>query len=282
MKPTMSAPRVLAFVVGFASLMRPMTTQAKQDAAAWCEGQWRVESARAAQESPGDLAPLLRRWEAFADRCRGTVAYEARLAMLRAMLGQTGEARALLKSLDATSSPYRYLVEFATVLCDYFALMNGSPTPEEARHVERELRAFVGRHPDFADGHAVLGALQGAIGMHEEAIRSLQLGLRSSMDVSGVYRNLAESYVALERYEDAFRAAENAYRLNKRVTSDRYFMYALATAEAGIGKIESAHEALNLIAAKQPEVRDDPRFQRAVEFVARRAQAQPRPASPEK
>lgn len=272
MHPATTTLRALAIFAGITSLMRPMTTEARQDPAAWCEVQWRIESARAREEHPSDMTPLLRRWEGLADKCRGTVAYEARLAMARLLIGQVGEARVLLKSVNAAGSPYEYLVEFATVLCDSYALMNGSPTEEEARRVEKEMRAFVWRHPDFAEGHAVLGALQGGLGMHAEAIRSLELGLRSSMDVSGVYRNLTVSYVALERYQDAFRAAENAHRLDKRVTSDRYFMYGLATAEAGIGKIESARDALGLIAAKQPEVRNDPGFQRALEFVQRQAE----------
>jgi tetratricopeptide (TPR) repeat protein len=245
-------------------------TQAVDSVADWCERQWAIESASAGERGPRDLTELLMRWKGHGLKCSGTVAYEARLAMAYAMSGDPAAAQRELKSVAGIQSDYGHLVEFGAVVVDYFSVANGAPTRDGVRRLEGELRAFTEKYPRFADGQAMLGGIETTLGKHAEAIKALELGLHSSMDTSGAYRNLAISYAAVGRYEDAIHAADAAYRLDKGLTSDPYFVYAVAIADAGVGKLEDAELALRVIAAKKPEVRRDPEFKKALDFVLAR------------
>ncbi len=267
----MNALRAAKTVTALSIAVVAMTTEARKSDAAWCERQWSIESANIARETPPDYSALLRRWQGHAPRCAGTVAYEARLAVIYLSLNQPDKAREILKPLAGSRSEYRHLVDFAALLVDYFAALNGPTTTKaDIGRLEGSFRGFTSRYPQFADGQGMLGGLQTLSGKHAEAIKSLELGLHSSMDVWSVYRNLTISYTAVGRYADAIRAGDDAYRLNRGVTSDQYFAYALAKADAGVGKLQDAETVLRVIAAKKPEVRRDPEFKEAVEFVMAR------------
>jgi tetratricopeptide (TPR) repeat protein len=135
------------------------------------------------------------------------------------------------------------------------------------RRLERGFQRLIEKFPDFADAHGMLGGIQSMLGKHAEAIPSLERGLRSSMNTAGVYRHLTVSLAALGRYEDALRAADEGVNRNRALTSDPYFMIALATADTGLGKLEESEMALKVILAKKPDVRGDPEFKKAVAFL---------------
>jgi tetratricopeptide (TPR) repeat protein len=112
------------------------------------------------------------------------------------------------------------------------------------------------------------------LGRHADAVASLSRALKSSMDLSGVFRNLTISWSALGRYEDAMRAADEAVDLAPDLFTDPSFVYAAARAFAAGGKVDAAVSVLNVIATKRPELRNAPEFWEAAKFVkARKAAA---------
>lgn len=262
--------RTRMVVVATAALMVTVNAEAKNSTAEWCEKQWAIESGKTAADGPRDYGRLLRRWQEHGPKCVGTVVYEARLATAYLFHGQADKAKEVLSSLGGRRSEYDYLVAFAGLQVSYFAAWNGDTANADVPDLEKRFLDFVRKYPQVPDGHAMLGGIQTVLGKCSDAIKSLELGMKSQMDVSGVLRNLTICYVAKERYSDAMRAADEAYRLNKEVTSDQYFIYAIAKADAALGDLKAAETALRLIAAKKPEVRRDPEFKLAVDFVTSR------------
>jgi tetratricopeptide (TPR) repeat protein len=245
-----------------------MTTQAG-DRGEWCEEQWRFESAKAAGSS--SYGALLAAWQGYAAKCSGTVAYEARLATAYLLAGQVDQAREVLRPLQGAPSRYGHLVELAAIACDQAELARSGATEEDVRRLEARLRRLVEKHPDFADAHGMLGGMQSMLGEHAAAVVSLERGLKSPMNPAGIYRHLTISLAELGRYADSMHAADEAVRHDRALTSDPYFMFAVARANAGLGQLEEAETTLELIAAKKPDVRGDPEFARAVQFVRAKA-----------
>ncbi len=251
----------------FVFLFSTMTINAKTQSADWCERQWSIESSSVADLPHPDYELFLKRWLNYADRCSGTVIYESRLVTIYILLNMTDKAREILKPYANSTSAYKSIVEFSLLQADATDVINSKLDLDSVQKLEERYLQFVKKYPDFPDGFAVLGGLQTTLEKHVEAIKVLEVGLRSSMDISGVYRNLTISYTEVGRYNEAMHAADQAYGLKKSLTSDPYFMYAAAKASAGVGNLHTAEVTLRLIAAKKPEVIQDPEFKKAVDFV---------------
>lgn len=270
--------RMRSALILIALTASPMTTQAKDDIVEWCEQQWRTESATA--RSPHELADLLERWQSYAPKCAGTVAYEMRLAMTQMFLGDIPRARRTIAAVRNVRSPYAYLVDFGFMMCDYWEFIHRDlpPAEKEANGLEQKFQRVVDAHPEFAEGWAVLGSVQTIREKHAQAVESLNRALHSPGNVTGIYRNLTISYAALARYKDALGAADEAYKRDKNVTSDPYYMCALATANAATGSLEDAEIGLRLILTETPEFGSNPAFRKAAEFLQVRLDADKRSA----
>jgi TPR repeat protein len=245
----------------------------------WCEAQWRTESVSIDRVDTDDqgarkFSDLLERWKSYEKDCSGTIVFECRLASAYILANQYDKARQLLKSVEQKRSKYHYLVEFILLQIDYFSVYREiNVSKDYVISVKEKFLDFVRKYPNFPDAYGQLGGLQSLLNEHEAAIKSLEFARNSSMSLLGVYRNLAISYEAVGRHEDAHQAADKAYQLNKSVTSDQYFVYAVAKADAGLGDFESAELVLRVIAAKKPEVRRNPDFKDTVDFVLARKNA---------
>lgn len=246
----------------------------------WCEQQWRVDSADFDIRSK-DLSALTARYSRHETACKGTVVYEARLAGAYAMNHQFERAREILRPVDRPGGPWQHLVDFARLQIDFFAVVDAETvTRAQAVELRNKFEAFVRKYPDFRDAYSQLGALQAELGDHSSAVKSLEFASRSPMNMSGAFNLLTISYTAVGRYDDALQAADKAYDMDKAVTSDPRFMYALAKANAAVGQLEAARRTLQVIAAKKPEVRTDPEFREAVLFVVARSKSAPGPDQP--
>lgn len=267
--------RFEVFAAFGAACMVATMSGASESRGAVCEQLWKEESARAYHARPRpDYGQLLARWLSHREQCAGTVAYEARLAIAYVAAGKPGEARRVLASLRGARSEYAYLVDLASLQMDYLGLAEGPVSRGRLEAVEKQFREYVRAHPSVPEGYAQLGSLQTMLGKHAEAIASLSAALKSSMDLSGAYRNLTISYSALGRYEEAMRAADEAVDLGPDMFVDSEFIYAAARANASVGKIDAAVTALNVLATKRPELQKAPEFWDAVNFVkAKRAAA---------
>lgn len=243
------------------------SVHAEKRSAEWCEQQWVNESIVASKKEPPDYAGLLKRWQQYGQKCAGTVAYEARLAFAYLFLDQTHKAEEILAPLKNQSSSYSNLVDLALIQVDAFRLYEKQIYEKDLRGLEAKYKGFVKKYPDTLEGYGMLGGLQTMLNEHEEAIKSLKISLRSSKNLLGVFRNLTINYSALGKHREALEAANDAIKIDKSITDDQYFMYALATTNAALGDVDAAKTALLLIAAKKPEVKEDPDFQQAVRYV---------------
>lgn len=256
--------------------------EARNPQAEWCEQQWEIVSGDSAQGLQPPYKDILARWQAYRSKCEGTVVYEARLALLYAQMNEPGRARQILGALRGKNSDYDYLVEIASLQADASEILADTGSDKRARMkaLEAKYEAFVNKYPDFVPGYSMLGGIETTLDEHQQAIRTLIAGLnrtdkdkRRSPNLWGMYRNLTISYAETGNYRTALGAADVAFELKKGITADPYFVLAVAKANAGMGDFKAAHDALNVIGAKVPTVKSDPKFQETVRFVAAQEQA---------
>jgi tetratricopeptide (TPR) repeat protein len=250
----------------------PMTVaNAIEDRSMWCEHQWLILSAEFADREKADYPRLLSAWKELDSTCRGTVSYEARMALIYYYLDQIDGAKAAIKSVRDTKSDYTYLVELVSTLLDLKELTDaGKVNQTDLQKIDNEIYSYVKAYPDKPEGYALFGMVESQLGRHDAAIKLYEESLKKLPKTNqqwGVYRNMTISFTEVARYEESYHAAGKAISLHKTVTNDRYFMYALAKAEAGIGQLDDARITLKLISTKQPDVFKDPEFLAAVNFV---------------
>jgi tetratricopeptide (TPR) repeat protein len=256
------------YLVIFLTISACNTSSAKSATPEWCEEQWAVDSAETYEQASPDYQVLLQKWQQLSDKCSGTVAYEARLAVVYVSLNQIDKAREVLKPILNRPSKYSYLAEFVSLHVDAVEFeKNGQLNDDNMRLLEQKYLGFVKKYPDFIEGYGALGNAQAFLGKHNEAVKSLEKALETTMNKSGLYRNLTISYAAVGRYEDALQSADKAYEQNNKLTSDPFFVYALVKTDAALGDFQSAQSALKVIAAKVPEVKNTPEFADAANFV---------------
>jgi tetratricopeptide (TPR) repeat protein len=243
----------------------------------WCDERWEIESTGYGG-SEGEARALLERWQTHAAHCSGSAVFEAHLASIYLELGQTEKAKSALAPLSSRKSAYSHFVEMQLLRIEMAeAASRGSENFDFSGFRNRMLE-LTRKYPNWSPGYSMLGSMESASDKHEDAVLHLKLaiehlenGKKEAPNTWGIYRNLAVSFTALHGYEEAKNAGEIAFRLNNSIMSDQYFMYAMAIADAGMGKIHEATTTLRVIAAKKPEVKSDPEFLAAVEFVRRKA-----------
>jgi len=258
------------------NVLEMASVKAQGDRAEWCERQWEIVSADSGEALQSPYKDILARWQKYRGKCEGTIAYEARLALLYAQMNEPSRAREILKTLGGTKSHYDHLVEVAALQTELSEIMLEGETDKRPRikAVEAKYMVLVRKYPNFVPAYSMLGGMQTALDEHQEAIRTLIAGLnhtdkdkRRSPNLWGVYRNLTVSFAETGDYRRALGAADVAFELKKGISSDPYFAFAVAKASAGTGDFKTAHDALNVIAAKVPRVRSDPKFKETVDFV---------------
>lgn len=247
---------------------------ASEKDAGWCEQEWLTQSALYVDQEVPDYRGLLTSWQQYAKPCGGTVAYEARLAIIYFYLNEPAQAEEELRGVASAKSEYRYLVEIAQALTAGKKLALANDVAErDLQELDRRFLNIVQKYPRHPETFGLLGAVESELGRHDVAIKLYEAALGGSRGMSqewGVYRNLTISYADLGRYQEAYDAAGATISRRKTVMADRYFVYAVARAEAGLGKFADAQTALRVIAAKDPSVKQDPDFRKTVDFVFER------------
>lgn len=239
----------------------------------WCSQQWEVETSKHEGQNSSVYEGFLGSWVAYAPMCAGSVVYEARLAMLYALLNEPGKAEvALLPVLDAKSD-YKYLVDLALLQIYEARMESNAIGANHAKELEGKYLDYVAKYPSVPEGYAMLGAVQVAEKKYQDAINTLEKVLDSKINLLGVYMQLTMSYAEVGRYDDAIKFGDKAYAIDKTVNSNPYFAYAAAKALAGKGDIETAKTIIKVIAAKNPELINDPDFISAVSFIKEKINA---------
>ena len=180
--------------------------------AIWCEEEWLARSGDYAFSAPPDYRGLQKLWEGYADKCRGTVSYEAYAAIVYFYVDEPAKGRAILKTVAGKPSAYAHLFELAQLLIEARELLLASKPLDVASvaALDQKFAAYVRKYPDFAVGYSLLGDLEGELGRHDAAIELYQRALtRAPDDVRrwGIYRNLTIHYTEAGRYDEAYAAA---------------------------------------------------------------------------
>jgi tetratricopeptide (TPR) repeat protein len=261
----------LARILVAIALIGPRMAEAGDRVDQWCHGEWYKTSASVPRHGlEPDYSELLKRWKSYEERCSGTVVYEARLAMIYAVLGDAKEAERVLGGVDHVSSPYGYMRDFARLAASYFQLWK-APSDEGALEMEGRHRAFLKSHPDLPDAQAQFGVLLSINGKDQEAVSAFEAALRFGrplgMELAAVYRGLTISYEAVGRHLEAANAGNEAVTLRDELWSDRQFVYALSRALVGAGELKGAEDVLKQLLGSHPEVRNDPDFGAAARYL---------------
>lgn len=185
-------------------------------------------------------------------------------------MGNYEQARASLNS--ALSDPalpkgYRALAEMVRLNTDSREILSG-PTPNRQALTALDQRTvkLIEVHPDYLPFYMFLGNLRMRLTDYSRAIEPLE---KMSQFQDGkrweVYRHLTVAHGNEGNHKKALSFGDKAYEMNKTVTSDEEFMYALALSYAATGNIDAAKDTLSLILNKKPSLSSDRRFQNTVE-----------------
>jgi tetratricopeptide (TPR) repeat protein len=155
---------------------------------------------------PEEALGALKEWQKLEGL---SVEITVRIALLLVMLGSIQEAWPAIQRLLANPPQHgRAALGLASILERLHRL-------DEARAIMRSLELNDRSLDADPERLLILALLAGRIGQHEEARQHLSLALNNHQDF--VYRHhflypLAKVYDALERYEEAYTAAEEAHR----------------------------------------------------------------------
>jgi len=216
------------------------------NAGAWCEDAYFEATKKLG--SSADFQGVLESWKAFAPRCQGTGAYEARLAIAYAAAGQSEEAKRVLRRAPRPRA-YAHLVELAELQVAYFEAAYREAGVEDIKALRTSLARYVRKHPDVKEAVAQLGALQVMLGEFGAARVSLESALPMRGNPGGVHRNLTICYSALRKHQEALRAADSAVEHFSAalLASDEEFMGALASSLEAIGERDRARQVRDLM-----------------------------------
>jgi len=250
-----------------------MASPASADNGDSCEAKWSANSAQFVNQENPDYSGLLAYWQQQASECKGTGAYEARLAVIYLYLDQPREARSALEQARKRRSRYASLIELVAFMSESFALVAQSPIDEvKMEEFGKRVYAYASRNPERADVLAYAGGIQTTLGHHDRAIALLEKALALSkagqpISLAGLYRNATISYAALQRYSEAYDAGGAALSENKGVMADAEFMYAVINTQAELGQLDAAKTSAEVLVAKTPAVRTDPEFAALVAYL---------------
>jgi tetratricopeptide (TPR) repeat protein len=272
----MYTARIL-IVAGFLGVGMHARSALASESNDWCDARWEEISSEYSYKSPPDYEGLLAVWKRLEGACAGQPRYWARLALTYFYLDRLKEAQSALASMRPADRQKESLVQLVQILVDAATLLDQRDRSEdELISLEQRLHAYSKENPSDAAGLSLMADVLSQLGRHQVAVESYETALKAigvSRRSVGLLRNLTIGYVDVGRYEDAYNVAGTALSLDKGLFTDLYFICAAAKAQAAIGKIKGAQDALTVIAAKRPEVKQDPHFKATVAYVVSVAKA---------
>jgi tetratricopeptide (TPR) repeat protein len=247
-----------------------------------CEAKWEDLSKEYVHQSPSaDYGAALRAWKGLESTCDNSPRYRARLALIYFYLDQPKASKEALATVSREEEEGEPLVTLVRILADAALLRDSGASQGELEEIEERLRAYALKNPRDAVGVTLLGDVLNDLGRYEAAaqayvavIKAMGMSARSV----GVMRNLTITYEQMARHEDAYRLAGEVISYDRAgLTSDLYFMCAVARAQASLGRVKGARDTLTLLANKNAEVREHPDFKAAVAFVKEKMRTTPVP-----
>jgi len=258
--------RSLVFFIGV--IMLGAAANVLADLADECDKKWGEYSSARNGPNGFDYKNLLLDWQKLSSHCKETGIYEIRLAATYLQLGETLKSKQALKSvkIPETYKPLGYTVELNIDLIE--ALGGEFIDTQKIIPVEQKGLEMLSQYPDHLPLYSMVGHLQIMLEKYEQSIPVLEKAVEyRGGNLLGPYRNLGIAYAYSGNYEKAIINLDEAYKLNKSITDDEIYMYALAISYAAVGKLKSTEDVINLIVAKKPYIEKDAKFKEAIEII---------------
>ncbi len=114
-----------------------------------------------------------------------------------------------------------------------------------------------------------MGAVNVVQHKYEESIQYLNEAAKRAR-VFDIYRNLTIAYALLGRHEEAVKAINEAYAIDKAIVKDRESMHAAAVSYIYLGKLHAADGFLKMLVQADPQAANDPEIHKTMVYVAKK------------
>ena len=245
-----------------ASLMGVPTDAQTNAQATWeelnlpCKDEWRQT-----MQSPASTEDKIRQWSGLRAKCGISGLYEDRLGVLYLLAGRYDEARTVTQAALAPGTPYEKYLLSVIANAD---LGQGNLDSSLLRY-----EALIKKYPEYYDGYAGVGAVNVVQHKYEESIQYLNEAAKRAR-VLDIYRNLTIAYALLGRHEEAVKAINEAYAIDKAIVKDRESMHAAAVSYIYLGKLHAADGFLKMLVQADPQAANDPEIHKTMVYVAKK------------
>ena len=255
---------------GFLLMALGAISHAESETGNWCEQQWGPIAQPFDQGEKKNYDDLLKAWQQYEGKCKGTGVYEARLGQTYILLNRIDDAKKTLSAAKAGKSDYGNLIEHFLLNIEFREVVRRGAAKGDFNKLVSGYRQLIAKYPDWYVGYEQLGNIMMFLRQRDEAIKlSLDATRLSPMSWMG-YRNLAIAYSWSGRYRESVDAANKVWGLRRTVTSDPEFMLAMAVSFSEVGEFDNAQSCLVVISASKPEMRSDPEYAKVVFHVKKK------------
>jgi tetratricopeptide (TPR) repeat protein len=212
-------------------------------------------------KSSADPESKIREWSGLKAKCDISGLYEARLATLYIFAGRYDEGRTVAQTALSPGSPYEK--ELLSVIA------NADMGLENLDASLLDYETLIKKYPDYYDGYAGVGAVKLLQHKYEESIQYLNEAAKHQRAFD-IYRNLTIAYSLLGRHEEAVRAMNEGYAIDKSIVKDRESMHAAAISYVRLGKLRAADGVLKMLVQADPQAANDPQIHKTVAYVSKK------------
>jgi tetratricopeptide (TPR) repeat protein len=259
----MKLPQILVSLIAI-----PVAVHAADARLAGCETSWR--QLYTASDSGGgahDYGALLHEWSTFEPKCKGTGAYEFRLASLYTAVGQPKLAIDLLSNTEGWPPNYVRLATLARLRAEL--VLYSSEIPPAMDKMLKLRPQYVEAVADYPDAVAYDQASNYMLMIDDNrtAISYAEKSLQILSDQWDPNRTLTIAHFRQGEYGEAVFAGRRAQELKNSLVKEPEFMYSVAKSFAGVGNIAVAQKTLAILLQEVPNEHGSKGWQDAVEFI---------------
>jgi tetratricopeptide (TPR) repeat protein len=221
-----------------------------------CNDEWRqtLQSTATAEDK-------IRAWSGLKEKCDISGLYEYRLGTLYALAARYDEARSVAQTALSQGTPYEK--ELLSVLA------NADMLRENLDASLLDYETLIKKYPDYYDGYAGVGAVKLLQHKFEESIQYLNEAAKRQRTLD-IYRNLTIAYSLLGRYEEAVKAINEGYAIDRFIVKDREAMHAAAISYVHLGKLHAADGFLKMLLQADPQAANDPQIHKTMTYVSKK------------
>lgn len=210
-----------------------------------------------------DLGSKIKRWEALRPQCARTGTYEANLGTLYTQAEKYEVAKKIVR--EGLAKKTNAEKDLRLVLYDIDARQG------KLRESEAQARSLIKDFPDWHGGYVALGETLLIHGRLYEGVDNLERANSLTPNLAA-YKLLAIAYYKIGRPRDSAIAMQKAIKIHKGALKDTQAVCATAYSLVAIGEFAAADDLLVKHLRVQPTASNDPTYQKASAFVAKRTQ----------